>query len=212
MSWGRWKQPSPPAIELLVRIIHEDRAQQAALLPNAPFVNIPGQEGFAMPRYVKLGQIPRKRHTQFRKPDGGLYSEQVFGTRGFSGIASILYHAHPPTQVADVRFLYELRNETAPFEPLRHRHLKTHGIAPCGDPITGRVPLLVNQDVSLGLCCPSEPMEYYYKNADGDDLLFVHEGTGTLETMFGDLAYGPGDYLVIPRGTIYRLIPATDGG
>src|SRR5690349_7275818 len=105
-----------------------------------------------MPRYVKLGQIPRKRHTQFRKPDGSLYAEQVFGTKGFSGIASILYHAHPPTQVADFEPLHDLRPDTLAEEPLRHHHIKTQNFAPCGDPISGRTPLLVNDDVALGLC------------------------------------------------------------
>ncbi len=164
-----------------------------------------------MPRYVKLGEVPKKRHVQFRKPDGSLYSEQVFGTRGFSGIASILYHLHPPTQVAD--FAPVLRQEepqTAPEivseETLRHRHLRTRELAAAGDPISGRTPLLLNEDVCLGYCRPAEPMDYFYKNADGDDLLFIHRGQGRLETMFGTLPYGPGDYLVIPRGIIYRVV------
>ncbi len=159
-----------------------------------------------MAHYVKLGEIPRKRHTQFRKPDGSLYAEEVFGTKGFSGIASILYHANLPTQVAEYKYLGELTPETLEFEPLRHRHLKTHLLKPHGDPIAGRVPFLVNADVLLALVRPTEPMDYFYKNADGDDLLFVHEGTGKLETLFGTLPYRPGDYLVIPRGTIYRVV------
>ena len=159
-----------------------------------------------MAHYVKLGEIPRKRHTQFRKPDGSLYAEEVFGTKGFSGIASILYHANLPTQVAEYKYLGDLTPETLEFEPLRHRHLKTHLLKPGGDPIAGRVPFLVNSDVLLALVRPTEPMEYFYKNADGDDLLFVHEGTGKLETLFGTLPYKPGDYLVIPRGTIYRVV------
>lgn len=162
-----------------------------------------------MPHYVRLGQIPPKRHTQFRRPDGSLYAEQVFGTKGFSGIASILYHARPPTQVADYKLLCDLRPEVLPEEPLRHRHLKTQHIQPSGDPITGRVPLLVNDDVTLGICCPTEPMPYFYKNADGDDLLFVHEGQGRLETLFGTLPYHEGDYLIIPRGVIYRVVTET---
>jgi homogentisate 1,2-dioxygenase len=165
-----------------------------------------------MPHYVKLGIVPKKRHTQFRKPDGSLYAEQVFGTKGFSGIASILYHLHPPTQVAGFEALGEVKPELVPEEPLRHRHLKTRALPAAGDPVTGRVPLLVNADVSLAFCRPAEPMAYFYKNADGDDLLFVHEGRGRLETMFGTLSYGEGDYLVIPRGTIYRVVaesPAT---
>ncbi len=159
-----------------------------------------------MPRYVQLGRVPRKRHTQFRKPDGTLYAEQVFGTRGFSGISSLLYHAHAPTEVSDFRPLKETRVETLPEVPLRHRHVKTKGFKAHGDPISGRVPLMLNEDVSIGLCVPTEPMDFFYKNADGDDLLFIHEGTGRLETMFGTLPYGPGDYVVVPRGTIYRVV------
>lgn len=159
-----------------------------------------------MPRYVQMGTVPKKRHVQFRKPDGGLYAEQVFGTKGFSGIASILYHTHLPTQVLDFAPLGDLTPELAPEEPLRHHHLKTGAMPAQGDPITGRVPLLVNADVSFGFCRPTDPMNYFYKNADGDDLLFIHYGSGRLETMFGILPYHDGDYLVIPRGTIYRLV------
>jgi homogentisate 1,2-dioxygenase len=162
-----------------------------------------------MPRYVKLGDVPRKRHTQFRKPDGTLYAEEVFGTKGFSGIASILYHGHPPTQVAEFTPLEDIRPELLPDTSLHHRHLKTSAIPAHGDPITGRVPLLVNPDVSIGLCCPVESMSYFYKNADEDDLLFIHEGNGRLETLFGTLPYHAGDYLVIPRGTIYRVVAET---
>jgi len=162
-----------------------------------------------MAHYVKLGEIPRKRHTQFRKPDGGLYAEQVFGTKGFSGIASILYHAHLPTQVAAYKALGDLRPQTLDEEPLRHRHLKTQHFQPQGDPVSGRVPLMVNEDVSLGLCRPVEAMDYFYKNGDGDDLLFVHQGHGQLETMFGTLPYREGDYLIVPRGTIYRVVPGS---
>jgi homogentisate 1,2-dioxygenase len=159
-----------------------------------------------MAHYVRLGEIPRKRHTQFRKPDGSLYAEQVFGTEGFSGIASILYHNNLPTQVEEFQYLGDLKPETLEFEPLRHRHLKTGNLTPHGDPVSGRVALLVNDDVSFSLVKPIEPMEYFYKNADGDDLLFVHSGLGKLETMFGTLRYGPGDYLIVPRGTIYRVV------
>src|SRR5437588_10802282 len=97
-----------------------------------------------MPRYVRLGNIPRKRHTQFRAPDGSLYAEQVFGTKGFSGIASILYHRNPPTQVAEFAPMGEVRPEIAPEEALSHHHLKTGGLPAAGDPVSGRVPLLCN--------------------------------------------------------------------
>jgi homogentisate 1,2-dioxygenase len=162
-----------------------------------------------MPRYVKLGEVPRKRHTQFRKPDGGLYAEEVFGTKGFSGIESLLYHVYPPTQAVEFAPLEDVRPELLPDMALHHRHLKTQGLPACGDPVSGRVPLLVNADVALGLSHPAEPMRYFYKNADGDDLLFVHEGRGRLETMFGTLPYHEGDYLVIPRGTIYQVVAET---
>lgn len=163
-----------------------------------------------MPRYVRMGTIPRKRHTQFRKPDGSLYAEQVFGTKGFSGIASILYHIHPPTQTVGFAPVQDARPALTPEPVLQHRHFKTRNLPPEGNPLTGRMPLLVNDDVSLGFCRPVEPMPYFYKNADGDDLLFIHEGRGRLETMFGTLPYHDGDYLVIPRGTIYRMVTESD--
>jgi len=159
-----------------------------------------------MAHYVRLGSIPRKRHTQFRKPDGSLYSEQVFGTKGFSGIASTLYHINLPTQADEFAPLDTPKVEVINDDPLQHHHVKTHNFPAGGDPISGRQVLLLNDDVRIGLCRPIEPMPYFYKNADGDDLIFVHEGTGRLETMFGMLPYGPGDYLIIPRGTIYRVV------
>src|SRR3954447_4233914 len=120
-----------------------------------------------MPRYLRLGDVPRKRHTQFRKPDGTLYSEQVFGTRGFSGIASILYHLHPPTAIEEVA-LMEGEGPHSEFwddGPLRPRHFRTRGIPAAGDAVSGRVPLLANADVAIGLCRPVEAMAYFYKNA-----------------------------------------------
>ncbi len=158
-----------------------------------------------MPRYVQLGQVPQKRHTVFRRPDGGLYSEQLLGVHGFAGMQSIAYHINMPTRVAK----WEPKGSVSPayleHEPLRHRHLKTKLMTPKGDPITGRIALMGNSDVIWQQAWASEPMEYFYKNADGDDLIFMHDGSGVLESMYGDVPYGPGDYLVIPRGTIYRI-------
>ncbi len=159
-----------------------------------------------MPRYVKLGDVPAKRHIQHRQPDGSLYAEEVFGTKGFSGISSLLYHVNLPTQIAGFEPIRSVKPELALEEPLRHHHLKTHGLPSSGDPISGRIPLLTNDDVTIGICRPDSRMDYFYKNADGDDLLFIHEGSGHLETMFGTLAFSAGDYLVIPRGIIYRQI------
>ncbi len=159
-----------------------------------------------MPHYRSLGEIPHKRHAQFRQAHGTLYREEVFGNEGFSGAYSTLYHRFPPTQVSGRRLLEDRLPGAADEEGLRHRHLRTARVLPAGDPISGRVRLLFNEDVAISVCRPTVGMEYFYKNADGDDLLFVHTGTGYLDTMFGVLPYRPGDYLVIPRGTIYRVV------
>ena len=158
-----------------------------------------------MSRYVRLGELPRYRHTQFRRPDGGLYAEQLFSTRGFSGPMSTLYHCNLPTEVSK----WEDGGSVAPVylddEPLRHRHLRTKALKPCGDAVSGRIPLMGNQDVIWNQVCVGEQMSTFYKNADGDECLFIHDGEVTLESLFGTVHFIPGDYLVIPRGTIYKL-------
>ncbi|MCW5941126.1 MAG: homogentisate 1,2-dioxygenase [Fimbriimonadaceae bacterium] len=159
-----------------------------------------------MPRYVRLGHLPRKKHVQFRKPDGGLYAEQLFSTRGFSGPMSTMYHIHLPTEVARWEDMGSVAVEYLEHEPLRHRHLLTSRMAPHGDALTGRIPLMGNQDVVWSQALVAEPMDYFYKNAEGDECLFVHDGRGVLESMFGPVPFEPGDYLVIPRGTIYRIV------
>lgn len=159
-----------------------------------------------MPVYHKQGKVPPKRHVQFRNADGGLYHEELFGRRGFDGPYSLLYHLHPPTQFTKVEQISDA-NVCQPIEdPLfRHRHFRLAKAAHRGDPVTGRRQLLVNEDVSIAVCIPAESMDYLYCNGVGDELIFVHEGSGSLNTMFGDLRYGPGDYIVIPKGTTYRL-------
>lgn len=159
-----------------------------------------------MPFYVRLGQVPPKRHTQFRKPDGGLYREQVMGTRGFSGIQSILYHINPPTAVSRVADLGPIVREYEEPGALRHRHFKS-ALAPSGgDVVTGRQLLMGNDDVTLSIARPTEPMSYFYRNGEGDEVLFIHEGNGRLQTNYGSLPYRPGDYLVIPIGTTWRML------
>lgn len=158
-----------------------------------------------MPRYVRLGELPPKHHTQFRKPDGGLYAEQLFSTRGFSGPMSTLYHINLPTEVAGWEDRGEAHTKFLADEPLRHRHLRTNKLKPCGDAIDGRIPLMGNQDVLWYQACVADQMDYYYKNAEGDELLFIHDGSGHMESLFGTVDFKPGDYLVIPRGTIYKL-------
>jgi homogentisate 1,2-dioxygenase len=157
--------------------------------------------------YHRLGDIPHKRHTQFRRPDGSLHHEELMGIRGFSGPKSLLYHLHPPTRVERVEL--ESRVEV-PYEdpgPLRHRLLRSRSLTPRGDAVGGRVLLMANDEVSLSVARPREPMEYWYRFAHGDEVVFIHEGTGVLESQFGTLAYRPGDYLVLPTGVIWRILP-----
>jgi homogentisate 1,2-dioxygenase len=165
-----------------------------------------------MPFYYAMGKIPHKRHTQFRKPDGSLYSEELFGEEGFSGVDSLLYHQHPPTRVSKIARHGSVCREEWKQEQHRHHHLKTADAPEGGDPVDGRHLLMYNNDCVISVARPTQPMNYFYRNAQGDELLFIHEGKGTLETTFGTLSYGEGDYLVIPRGTTWRLVPEGEGG
>ena len=156
--------------------------------------------------YHSMGQIPHKRHIQYRKPDGSLYHEQLFSTEGFSDMYSILYHNHPPTMITQVGDPIDLRPVTIHDKQLKHRSLKGFEISPEEDYLDSRKPVLVNSDCRIILSAPmSGTMDYFYKNADADECIFVHEGTGVLKTMYGDIRFEYGDYLVIPRGTIYQL-------
>lgn len=159
-----------------------------------------------MPHYHQAGRIPHKRHTQFRKPDGGLYSEQLFSTEGFSSNSTLLYHCHPPTEILRVDEAYSVAPKVAEEKMLKHRSFQGFHIAPQDDYLQSRVPVLVNNDLHISLAAPRRSMEdYFYKNADADELLFIHEGSGVLYTQYGQLPFGYGDYLVVPRGTIYQL-------
>ncbi|MEO1535201.1 MAG: homogentisate 1,2-dioxygenase, partial [Planctomycetota bacterium] len=159
-----------------------------------------------MPYYTKLGSIPKKRHVQFRRPDGALYSEELFGTEGFVGPTSTLYHVHPPTQVSGWKPVYKTKPEYVEEDIMRMRHTMTQHIKPQGDPVTGRVVLFGNSDVEMGVCNPAEKMSYHFKNGQGDECLFVHYGSGTVRTMFGTLRFRKKDYIVIPKGTIYEMV------
>ncbi len=160
-----------------------------------------------MTYYYKLGKIPHKRHTQFRKADGSLHHEEVMGIHGFAGIQSILYHLHPPTQIQRLEVIQKDHLDFEEQGPLRHRHFHTAGIEKGGDAISARVPMMGNSDVVLHVARPDAPMSYWYKHSAGDDVLFIHDGTGVLESQFGRLPYRPGDYLVIPTGVMWRLLP-----
>jgi homogentisate 1,2-dioxygenase len=162
-----------------------------------------------MPSYVREGSVPHKRHIQFRRPDGGLYAEELFSTKGFESVYSLLYHLRPPTATLDVRPWDRPERRFFANEPLRNRHLKTQSLSLSGtDAIESRMPLLGNDDVVVSVAQAEAPMEYFYRNTGGDELLFVHRGSGVVETQFGELAYRDHDYLVIPTGTTYRVTPA----
>lgn len=158
-----------------------------------------------MPFYHKLGQIPHKRHTQFRKPDGNLYREEVMGLEGFSGIQSILYHHFLPPRVLKVEDLGSAKPEYADFGPIRHRAFTTEDVPKGGDPIAARRDLLGNKDVILSVSRPTKSMDYYYRNAQAYEVWFVHEGSGVMRSQFGAMAFQPGDYIVIPYGTTWKI-------
>jgi homogentisate 1,2-dioxygenase len=159
-----------------------------------------------MPHYYSLGTIPHKRHTQFRQGDGSLYSEQLFSTEGFSNDYSLLYHIHPPTEIISTDTPYDAQPRIAEEKMLKHRSFDGWKVAPEDDWIKSHRSVLVNNDVHLILGAPRRGSEgYFCKNADADELVFIHHGSGTLRTMYGDLSFGYGDYLVIPRGTIYQI-------
>ena len=162
-----------------------------------------------MPSYLREGSVPHKRHIQFRRPDGGLYAEELFSTKGFESVYSLLYHLRPPTATLDVRPWNRAGATFVANEPLRNRHLKSAGLRLGPDPIESRTPLLGNADVVIAVAEAREPMEYFYRNTGGDELLFIHHGAGVIETQFGELAYREHDYLLLPTGTTYRIIPAS---
>ena len=159
-----------------------------------------------MPHYYTLGKIPHKRHTQFRRPDGELYSEQLFSTEGFSNDYSLMYHVYPPTQIIKTEPQINVTPTIAEEKMLKHRCFEGFKVKPVKDFLQSRIPVLVNNDCHIVLAAPQESMkDYFYKNTDADEMIFVHEGSGVMKTMYGELKFGYGDYLVIPRGTIYQI-------
>ncbi|MEI5909016.1 homogentisate 1,2-dioxygenase [Bacillus spongiae] len=157
--------------------------------------------------YRQMGKIPHKRHTMFKKEDGSLFREQVMGTKGFSGSQSILYHHYMPTEVVRTTLLGNYLPEYEENQPLQHRHFLTSKQTIMDDAIKGRTYLLGNDDLLIATARINKEMENYYRNGDGDEMLFVHYGSGKVETMFGTITYRKGDYIVIPIGTIYRVLP-----
>lgn len=159
-----------------------------------------------MPHYHKSGKIPQKRHTWFRKPDGSLYAEQLVSTEGFSDLYSLVYHCYPPTLVSKVEEPYEFTAKIAIENNLQHRSFLGFRVEPEDDYLKSRVPVLVNNDVHISLAAPGASMkEYFFKNSGADEVVFVHKGNGILRSMYGNIEFGYGDYLVIPRGIIYQI-------
>jgi len=164
-----------------------------------------------MPQYHTLGIIPHKRHTQFKKPDGTLYAEQLFSTEGFSNDYSLLYHNYPPTQIIKVDAPINVQPTIAEEKMLQHRSFEGFSLKPEKDFLQSRKAILVNNDCHIVLAAPQQNMySYFYKNTDADEMIFIHEGSGILKTMYGNIDFSYGDYLVIPRGTIYQISFVTD--
>ena len=159
-----------------------------------------------MPIYHQLGNIPHKRHIQFRKPNGDLYYEQLFGTIGFDGMYSNMYHVHRPTQVKTIRRQYSVAPKIAKANNIQSYRLRGFEVQPQDDFLESRKIVLTNADCHIVLAAPRQSTtQYFYKNTDSDEVIFIHKGSGKLRTMMGNLDFKYGDYLVIPRGMIYQM-------
>ena len=159
-----------------------------------------------MPFYHKLGSIPHKRHTTFKKEDGSYFYEELFGTIGFDGMSSLLYHNQRPTQVKEILSSVNVQPDIAVEKNIRSLGLKGFDVKPVNDFLQSRVPILVNNDCHIVLAAPKKSLrEYFYKNADADELIFIHKGKGKLRTFLGNIDFSYGDYLLIPRGMIYQI-------
>ncbi len=159
-----------------------------------------------MPQYHRMGSVPHKRHTQFRKPDGALYAEELVSTHGFSNVYSLIYHCFPPTMIKEVEKSYSVIPEIAFERSLKHQSFEGFHVKPEDDYLKSRIPVLVNADVHVSLAAPKKSLtDYFFKNADADEVIFIHEGSGVLKTIYGQIEFGYGDYVVVPRGTIYQI-------
>lgn len=156
-------------------------------------------------RYIQQGNIPPKRHTVFQSSEGHYYYEQLFGTEGFSGISSLLYHLHRPTQIKSIGTPKDVSPKIAIDKNVTPRMFKGKDLTPENDFLDARKILLFNNDLKMGLAKPKQSTDYFYKNGECDELFFVHQGNGVLKTFLGNITFSAGDYLVIPRGTIYQM-------
>lgn len=159
-----------------------------------------------MPIYHKLGSFPQKRHTVFQSPQGKHYYEQLFGTEGFHGFSSLLYHTHRPTQIKEILKSVDVTPKIAVAKNIKPLLLEGFKVKPTADFLDSRKAMLVNSDCTIGLAAPQKSMtDYFYKNADADEVIFIHKGKGTLRTLMGNIPFEYGDYLVVPRGMIYQM-------
>ena len=159
-----------------------------------------------MPRYHSLGKIPHKRHTTFKKPDGSLYQEELFGTAGFAGMSSLIYHLYPPTVVSEIKKVADLTPKIAIEKHMKAMSFQGFSLPVEETYLESRKTLFVNGDMHIGLAAPKTfNQDYFYRNGDADEMLFIHKGSGLLRTMYGNLDFKYGDYLIIPRGTTYQI-------
>jgi len=159
-----------------------------------------------MPRYHTLGKIPHKRHTTFKKPDGSLYQEELFSTVGFAGMSSLIYHLYPPTVVSEIKKVKDLTPKIAIEKHMKAMSFQGYSLPQEEDYIESRKTLFVNGDMHIGLAAPKTfNQAYFYRNGDADEMLFIHKGSGLLRTMYGNIDFKYGDYLIIPRGTTYQI-------
>lgn len=163
-----------------------------------------------MPFYHRIGKVPSKRHVVFRQPTGDLYQEELVGTQGFGGLSSLVYHLHPPTRVRQVGDPYSVKPEIAVETNMQALSFRGYDVPVEEDYLESRKVLMVNNDLHIGLASPRFGNEYFFKNTDADEILFIHRGNGVVHTMFGELPFEQHDYIVIPRGTVYRIAFETD--
>jgi homogentisate 1,2-dioxygenase len=164
-----------------------------------------------MPYYRVAGEIPRKRHVRFHRPDGGLYSEELMGEEGFVADSSLLYHVHPPTAIVKSEGLADFATDApTPNHPLLPRHVRTADLAQGGDLVFGRQLLFANDDVRISFASADARSELY-RNSAGDEAIYLQNGVAEFQSVYGSLRVGAGDYVVVPRGTIHRWIPEGPG-
>ncbi len=157
-----------------------------------------------MPFYQKRGEIPNKRHIQFRDDSGNLYWEELISREGFSHVYSNVYHIHPPTALEAVGELKKIELNSAD-QTHRHHHIRTANVSSNGDAISSRIPLFFNSDVVISKAHVTDSMTSLYRNGHADEVLFIHHGSGTFKSNFGNMDLKPGDYVVLPRGVIWQI-------